>query len=84
MEINTGKPEENLEVEKKPSAKAKGICVVLEDDIDKGKLEDLLLAIKQFRHVLTAEFIDSGFDDHVNRIRVKEEIQQKMKDIIVY
>ncbi len=64
---------------KKRSHNTKGICVVLDADYDKTKVEDLLSAIKLLKGVLTADFLDVGFDDHCNRSRMKIEIREQIK-----
>lgn len=72
-------PESKSNDKKKRSHNAKGICVVLDDDYDKDKIKELLLAIKQFKGVLTADWIDVGFDDHCNRSRMKVELRDQIR-----
>lgn len=68
---------------KKVWMKAKGICVVLEEDTLKRDLEPLLAAIEQLKNVHSATFIDNeGMADHINRIRVRDEYRVKLKDLV--
>lgn len=64
---------------KPENLQAKGICVVLEEDTDKRKIEELLSAIKQLKGVLAADWIDYDFDDRCNRIRMKQEFKEELK-----
>lgn len=68
---------------KKNFLKAKGICVVLEDDISKADIKHLITAIEQLKNVQSAKFIDyEGFDDYINRVRVRDEFRDKLKKVI--
>lgn len=68
---------------KKTWMKAKGICVVLEEDTLKRDLEPLISAIEQFKNVHSVKFIDDeGMTDHINRIRVRDEYREKLKRLV--
>ncbi len=68
---------------KKEWLKAKGICVVLEEDTLKMDLNPLLAAIEQLKNVHSAKFIDDeGMTDHINRIRVRDEYRAKLKRLV--
>ena len=62
---------------------AKGICVVLEDDMKKVDLEAVMNAIRQLKGVAVVKYIDfNGFHDYPNRTRVKMEIRAQIKDLL--
>lgn len=65
--------------EEKRSIQAMGICVVLDEVTTKSQIEDLLLAIKQFKGVLTADWIDDSFEEHSNRIRMKRDFKEEIR-----
>ncbi|KKN00258.1 hypothetical protein LCGC14_1139490 [marine sediment metagenome] len=68
---------------KKTWMKAKGICVVLEEDTLKMDLKPLIAAIEQLKNVHSAKFIDDeGMTDHINRIRVRDEYRVKLKELV--
>lgn len=81
--INDVQKAKVLEKKKLSKTKTKGVCVVLEDDFDKHKIEDLLLAICQLKGVAQADWIDyNGFEDYCNRSKIKLELKQKLRDVL--
>lgn len=75
--------EESKKSAKKEWLKAKGICVVLEEDTYKADLKPLMAAIEQLKNVHSVKFIDDeGMTDHINRIRVRDEYRVKLKKLV--
>ncbi len=70
---------DEVAAEKKRSHNTKGICVVLDEDYNKDQIADLIAAVKQLKGVLTADWLDVGFDDHCNRSRMKVELRNDIK-----
>ena len=77
---------DTIKESKKPKEerpKAKGICVVLEENTLKMDLGPLIAAIEQLKNVHSATFIDDeGMTDHINRIRVRDEYRAKLKELV--
>lgn len=64
-------------------SEAKGICVVLEDDMKKEDLEVVMSAILQLKGVAVVKYIDfDGFHDYPNRTRVKMELRKQLNDLL--
>lgn len=68
---------------KKVYHKAKGICVVLEDDMLKEDVDPLMDAIRLLAGVLEVNYIDfDGFNDYPNRTRARIELKNELKAVL--
>lgn len=82
LDLNELQPKSNF-ASKPVLLRAKGICVVLNDDTRKDDLEAIMNAIRQLKGVVAVKYIDfNGFHDYPNRTRVKLEIREQFKDIL--
>ena len=82
LDLNELQPKSDF-ADKTVLLKAKGICVVLEDDFKKNDLEAVMDAIRQLKRVAAVKYIDfNGFHDYPNRTRVKLELRAELKEIL--
>ncbi len=82
LDLNDIQPESNFPPAK-PSLKAKGICVVLNEDTSKEDLESIMQAIALLKGVAVVKYIDfDAFHDYPNRARAKMELLEELGEAL--
>ena len=64
------------------SDRYKGFVVTLDRDVKDEDAEDIITAISMIRGVIDAKPVMAGIDDHMNRARIKRELQHELAELL--
>lgn len=64
------------------SDQLKGLVVTLDDDYTEEAAELIASAIRMVRGVVAVDFSIGSIDDHMNRVRVRRELLEKMRGVL--
>jgi hypothetical protein len=56
----------------------KGLTITLTKDYRVDDVQDLIHAIEQFKGVAQVDVSVANVDDHMNRVRIKQEMQKRL------
>lgn len=62
--------------------RVKGLVVTLDQDIRTDDVEAIISAIRMVKYVVDVKPNVTQLDDHINRTRIKMELQQKLYDVL--
>lgn len=64
------------------TTRLKGFVVTLEQDTREDDAESTRLAILALRNVIGADPVPVDISDHLNRVRIKTELQTRLWDVV--
>lgn len=62
--------------------RVKGVVVTLDADYRTDDVETILNALRMVKGVASVESVKADINDHINRMRVRLELQQKLFDVL--